>query len=134
MDDHNNYLSMTIDDHMWQMVIGQVKYKDWKFEIRAHGGPLAKSLTIQFYAEDSTVAAGTSSMPTLLLLNHSFMLPSHHMNAREIEEFIMRSIVQVETHEACERFVSSGVKPFFPVHGNGPGGLYSIRRTIHADL
>lgn len=93
-------------------MIKQIKYKPgWRF---TYSPPL--TLVIAVLCEDST---GETDEPQRV--THRFKLPPKcfPLTASDMRQWLIRQIINVETHEACENFKLPGkdgeyYAPFFP--------------------
>lgn len=93
-------------------MIRQLRYKaEWSFK---YVPPL--TLVIYVLCDDST---GENNLPQRV--THKFRLPPKAipLTASDMREWLIRQIINVETHEACENFKLPGkddkyYQPFFP--------------------
>lgn len=104
-----------------RVVLDQVRYKNWEFDIMAHGGGL-KVVRIRVPTDHSL----DPDQP--VLIDHQLPIPPVSMAAEEWERWILDQILLVERHEACEWFQVGDRRPFYPEHGLN-SEPYKIRRA-----
>jgi len=63
----------------------------------------------------------------LTMVQHTFAVPPADVPHMLWDEWLIRCILCVETHEMCEFFSVNGAKPFYPEHGPS-ANLYAIKR------
>lgn len=104
-------------------VIEAVKYKDgWSLSIIGFAGA-ARGLGVK-------VVTTNSLNGEVAIIGHQFAIPGNaHLWSREMcEEWVLRRLIDVETHEACEFFEIEGQRPYYPEHGPGATSLYRVMR------
>jgi D-serine deaminase-like pyridoxal phosphate-dependent protein len=88
-----------------QMILGQIKYKDWSFNLFSrHDVPW---LQLAFYAKDST------SGEVYIQLCREWKL-SLGMTRTEVVQTALMAVLAAEEHEARETFTFKGVAVFQP--------------------
>lgn len=104
-------------------LVASLTYKPgWTVEIgdRTFGPPyiVARVKTIDSTDGSTTAIYHYVKWPDALL--------HYEWNDRKARYWLLKIIIGIETHEACEFFELDGYKPFFPPHGDGENP-YTVR-------
>lgn len=117
------YYGLDIYPMVLQSVIDVVKYKPgWSFNVMGFAGS-ARGLNVRI----ETINSITGEQA---ILGHQFSIPrnAHLWTREQCEEWVLRRILDVETHEACEFFRIEDQRPYFPGHGPEATSLYKVIR------
>lgn len=96
-------------EHPLALVLPHVRYRDWRFEVKAdcEGGMAFCNTIIR-------VPDSVTGEPKCIV--HHTILPNVPRDIRSFDwlGWLRREVHRIECHEADEHFVVAGERPFFP--------------------
>lgn len=93
-----------------QRMLDGLSYRDWRFVLEGAAYP-RETLVVLLREPDS------NGGPRMIAVRHRFALPREDLGPAGWRRWLFDRILQVELHEAMERFRLDGERPFMPEHG-----------------